>query len=142
VETIAIASSASPGRAGGFIIAGWNRINVTGACNGVQNRMNYKIATETTYLSITQHGFDCGRRVSEAVSTLHEKNQDQSSYESRSESLPLPGKKKEILKHEVVPITVKETYVDENMKNGKRASFVVATMKGFGQTQPWKAWQN
>jgi acetyl-CoA acyltransferase len=125
VETIAIASQRIQAGQADVIIAGGTESMSLVPVMGFKTALNYKIATENpTYY--TSMGLTA-EEVSKQFKVTREE-QDQFSYESHMKAAAAwkAGK----FKDEVVPITVKETYVDENMKK-KTREFVVATDEGI-----------
>jgi acetyl-CoA acyltransferase len=125
VETIAMASHRIQAGMGDVIIAGGTESMSLVPVMGIKTALNYKIATETpTYY--TSMGLTA-EEVSKQFNISREE-QDQFSYESHMKAAAAwkDGK----FKDEVVPITVKEVYVDENMKK-KTREFVVAMDEGI-----------
>jgi len=125
VETIAIASQRIQANMADIIIAGGTESMSLVPTMGIKTALNYKIATENpTYY--TSMGLTA-EEVSKQFNITRE-DQDQFSYESHMKAAAAwkDGK----FKDEVVPITVKEVYVDENMKK-KTREFVVATDEGI-----------
>jgi acetyl-CoA acyltransferase len=92
---------------------------------GFKTALNYKITTEnpTYYTSMGLTAEEVSKQFK-----ISREEQDQFSYESHMKAAAAwkAGK----FKDEVVPITVKETYVDENMKK-KTREFVVQTDEGI-----------
>lgn len=125
VETIAIASQRIQAGMADIIIAGGTESMSLVPVMGIKTALNYKIATENpayyTSMGLT------AEEVSKQFKISREE-QDQFSYESHMKAAAAwkDGK----FKDEVVPITVKEVYVDENMKK-KTREFVVATDEGI-----------
>lgn len=125
VETIAIASQRIQAGMADIIIAGGTESMSLVPTMGIKTALNYKIATENpayyTSMGLT------AEEVSKQFGISRE-DQDQFSYESHMKAAAAwkDGK----FKDEVVPITVKEVYVDENMKK-KTREFVVATDEGI-----------
>ncbi len=125
VETIAIASQRIQAGMADIIIAGGTESMSLVPTMGIKTALNYKIATENpayyTSMGLT------AEEVSKQFGITRE-DQDQFSYESHMKAAAAwkDGK----FKDEVVPITVKEIYVDENMKK-KTREFVVATDEGI-----------
>jgi len=125
VETIAIASQRIQAGMADIIIAGGTESMSLVPTMGIKTALNYKIATENpayyTSMGLT------AEEVSKQFGITRE-DQDQFSYESHMKAAAAwkDGK----FKDEVVPITVKEVYVDENMKK-KTREFVVATDEGI-----------
>jgi acetyl-CoA acyltransferase len=125
VETIAIASQRIQAGQADIIIAGGTESMSLVPVMGFKTALNYKIATENpTYY--TSMGLTA-EEVSKQFNITREE-QDQFSYESHMKAAAAwkAGK----FKDEVVPITVKETYVDENMKK-KTREFIVQTDEGI-----------
>jgi len=125
VETIAIASQRIQAGMADIIIAGGTESMSLVPTMGIKTALNYKIATENpayyTSMGLT------AEEVSKQFGITRE-DQDQFSYESHMKAAAAwkDGK----FTPEVVPITVKEVYVDENMKK-KTREFVVATDEGI-----------
>jgi len=125
VETIAIATQRIQAGMADIIIAGGTESMSLVPVMGIKTALNYKIATENpTYY--TSMGLTA-EEVSKQFNITREE-QDQFSYESHMKAAAAwkAGK----FKDEVVPITVKEVYVDENMKK-KTREFVVDTDEGI-----------
>lgn len=125
VETIAIATQRIQAGMADVIIAGGTESMSLVPVMGIKTALNYKIATETpTYY--TSMGLTA-EEVSKQFKISREE-QDQFSYESHMKAAAAWKEGK--FKDEVVPITVKEVYVDENMKK-KTREFVVDTDEGI-----------
>jgi acetyl-CoA acyltransferase len=125
VETIAIATQRIQAGMADVIIAGGTESMSLVPTMGIKTALNYRIATENpTYY--TSMGLTA-EEVSKQFNITREE-QDQFSYESHMKAAAAwtAGK----FKDEVVPITVKEVYVDENMKK-KTREFVVDTDEGI-----------
>jgi acetyl-CoA acyltransferase len=125
VETIAIASQRIQAGMADIIIAGGTESMSLVPVMGIKTALNYKIATENpTYY--TSMGLTA-EEVSKQFNITREE-QDQFSYESHMKAAAAwkAGK----FNGEVVPITVKEVYVDENNKK-KTREFVVNTDEGI-----------
>ena len=125
IETIAIGSQRIHAGQADVIIAGGTESMSLVPVMGFRTALNYKIATENpTYY--TSMGLTA-EEVSKQFKVSREE-QDQFSYESHMKAAAAwrDGK----FKDEVVPITVKEVYVDENMKK-KTREFVVETDEGI-----------
>lgn len=125
VETIAIASHRIQAGQADIIIAGGTESMSLVPTMGIKTALNYEIAkNHPTYY--TSMGLTA-EEVSKQFKITREE-QDQFSYESHMKAAAAwkAGK----FKDEVVPITVKEVYVDENMKK-KTREFVVATDEGI-----------
>ena len=125
VETIAIASQRIQAGQADIIIAGGTESMSLVPVMGFRTALNYTIAKDTpTYY--TSMGL-----TSEEISVqfkITREEQDQFSYESHMKAAAAWKEGK--FKDEIVPITVKEVYVDENMKK-KTREFVVATDEGI-----------
>lgn len=125
VETIAIASQRIQAGQADVIIAGGTESMSLVPVMGIKTALNYKIATEhpTYYTSMGLTAEEVSKQYN-----ISREAQDQFSYESHMKAAAAwkAGK----FKDEVVPITVKETYVDENMKK-KTREFVVETDEGI-----------
>jgi acetyl-CoA acyltransferase len=125
VETIAIATQRIQAGMADVIIAGGTESMSLVPTMGIKTALNYKIATENpTYY--TSMGLTA-EEVSKQFNITREE-QDQFSYESHMKAAAAWKEGK--FKDEVVPITVKEVYVDENMKK-KTREFVVETDEGI-----------
>jgi acetyl-CoA acyltransferase len=125
VETIQMASSRIHAGMADVIIAGGTESMSLVPVMGFKTALNYTIAKENpayyTSMGLT------AEEVSKQFKVTREE-QDQFSYESHMKAAAAwkAGK----FKDEVVPITVKETYVDENNKK-KTREFVVDTDEGI-----------
>ncbi|MFN5170673.1 MAG: acetyl-CoA C-acyltransferase [Cyclobacteriaceae bacterium] len=125
LETIAIASQRIQAGQADIIIAGGTESMSMVPVMGFKTALNWTIAKDNpnyyTSMGLT------AEEVSKQFKISREE-QDQFSYESHMKAAAAwkAGK----FKDEVVPITVKETYVDENMKK-KTREFVVATDEGI-----------
>jgi acetyl-CoA acyltransferase len=125
VETIAIASQRIQAGQADVIIAGGTESMSLVPVMGFKTALNYEIAKNNpTYY--TSMGLTA-EEVSKQFKVTREE-QDQFSYESHMKAAAAWKEGK--FKDEVVPITVKEVYVDENMKK-KTREFVVATDEGI-----------
>ncbi len=125
VETIAIASQRIQAGQADIIIAGGTESMSLVPVMGFKTALNYTIAKDNpTYY--TSMGLTA-EEVSKQFKITREE-QDQFSYESHMKAAAAWKEGK--FKDEVVPITVKEVYVDENMKK-KTREFVVATDEGI-----------
>jgi acetyl-CoA acyltransferase len=125
VETIAIASQRIQAGQADVIIAGGTESMSLVPVMGIKTALNYEIATKTpTYY--TSMGLTA-EEVSKQFNISREA-QDQFSVESHQKAAAAwkAGK----FTDEVVPITVKEVYVDENMKK-KTREFVVKQDEGI-----------
>lgn len=125
VETIAIASQRIQAGMADVIIAGGTESMSLVPVMGIKTALNYKIATEnpTYYTSMGLTAEEVSKQFG-----ISREEQDQFSYESHMKAAAAWKEGK--FKDEVVPITVKEVYVDENMKK-KTREFVVATDEGI-----------
>jgi len=125
VETIAIASQRIQAGQADVIIAGGTESMSLVPVMGYKTALNYKIATEnpTYYTSMGLTAEEVSKQFK-----ISREEQDQFSYESHMKAAAAWKEGK--FKDEIVPITVKETYVDENMKK-KTREFVVATDEGI-----------
>jgi acetyl-CoA acyltransferase len=125
VETIAIASQRIQAGQADIIIAGGTESMSLVPVMGFKTALNYKIATEnpTYYTSMGLTAEEVSKQYK-----ISREEQDQFSYESHMKAAAAWKEGK--FKDEVVPITVKEVYVDENMKK-KTREFVVATDEGI-----------
>jgi acetyl-CoA acyltransferase len=125
VETIAIASQRIQAGMADVIIAGGTESMSLVPVMGIKTALNYKIATENpayyTSMGLT------AEEVSKQFNITREE-QDQFSYESHMKAAAAWKEGK--FKDEVVPITVKEVYVDESGKK-KTREFTVATDEGI-----------
>lgn len=125
IETIAIASQRIQAGQADVIVAGGTESMSLVPVMGFKTALNYTIAKDNpsyyTSMGLT------AEEVSKQYNISREA-QDQFSYEShmKAEAAWKEGK----FKDEVVPITVKETYVDENMKK-KTREFVVEKDEGI-----------
>lgn len=125
VETIAIASQRIQAGQADIIIAGGTESMSLVPTMGIKTALNYTIAKEnpTYYTSMGLTAEEVSKQFN-----ISREEQDQFSYESHLKAAAAwkAGK----FKDEVVPITVKEVYVDENMKK-KTREFVVAMDEGI-----------
>lgn len=125
VETIAIASQRIQAGQADIIIAGGTESMSLVPTMGIKTALNYTIAKEnpTYYTSMGLTAEEVSKQFN-----ISREEQDQFSYESHMKAAAAwkAGK----FKDEVVPITVKEVYVDENMKK-KTREFVVAMDEGI-----------
>lgn len=125
VETIAIASQRIQAGQADIIIAGGTESMSLVPVMGFKTALNYAIAKDnpTYYTSMGLTAEEVSKQFK-----ISREEQDQFSYESHMKASAAwkAGK----FKDEVVPITVKETYVDENMKK-KTREFVVQTDEGI-----------
>jgi acetyl-CoA acyltransferase len=125
VETIAIASQRIQAGMADVIIAGGTESMSLVPVMGIKTALNYKIATEnpTYYTSMGLTAEEVSKQFK-----ISREEQDQFSYESHMKAAAAwkDGK----FKDEVVPITIKEVYVDESGKK-KTREFTVATDEGI-----------
>jgi len=125
VETIAIATQRIQAGMADVIIAGGTESMSLVPTMGWKTALNYEIAKNNpTYY--TSMGLTA-EEVSKQFKVTREE-QDQFSYESHMKAAAAWKANK--FKDEIVPITVKEVYVDENMKK-KTREFTVATDEGI-----------
>ena len=125
VETIAIASHRIHAGQADVIIAGGAESMSLVPVMGFKTALNYAIAKDnpTYYTSMGLTAEEVSKQFK-----ISREEQDQFAYESHMKAGAAWKEGK--FKDEVVPITVKETYVDENMKKQTR-EFVVATDEGI-----------
>lgn len=125
VETIAIASQRIQAGQADVIIAGGTESMSLVPVMGVKTALNYTIAKDhpTYYTSMGLTAEEVSKQFK-----ISREEQDQFSYESHMKAAAAwkAGK----FKDEVVPITVKETYVDENMKK-KTREFIIDKDEGI-----------
>jgi acetyl-CoA acyltransferase len=125
VETIAIASARIHAGQADVIIAGGTESMSLVPVMGFKTALNYTIAKDnpTYYTSMGLTAEEVSKQYG-----ISRETQDQFSYESHMKAAAAwkAGK----FKDEVVPITVKETYVDENMKK-KTREFIVDKDEGI-----------
>jgi acetyl-CoA acyltransferase len=125
VETIAIASARIHAGQADVIIAGGTESMSLVPVMGFKTALNYTIAKDnpTYYTSMGLTAEEVSKQYS-----ISREDQDQFSYESHMKAAAAwkAGK----FKDEIVPITVKETYVDENMKK-KTREFIVDKDEGI-----------
>jgi acetyl-CoA acyltransferase len=125
VETIAIASARIHAGQADVIIAGGTESMSLVPVMGFKTALNYTIAKDnpTYYTSMGLTAEEVSKQYG-----ISREAQDQFSYESHMKAAAAwkAGK----FKDEVVPITVKETYVDENMKK-KTREFIVDKDEGI-----------
>src|SRR6186713_320187 len=125
LETIAIASQRIQAGMADVIIAGGTESMSLVPVLGIKTALNYVIAKDNpTYY--TSMGLTA-EEVSKQYKITREE-QDQFSYESHMKAAAAWKEGK--FKNEIVPITVKEIYVDENMKR-KTREFVVEKDEGI-----------
>lgn len=125
VETIAIASARIHAGQADVIIAGGTESMSLVPVMGFKTALNYTIAKDnpTYYTSMGLTAEEVSKQYG-----ISREDQDQFSYESHMKAAAAwkAGK----FKDEIVPITVKETYVDENMKK-KTREFIVDKDEGI-----------
>ena len=125
IETIAIASQRIQAGQADVIIAGGTESMSLVPTMGIKTALNYEIAKNhpTYYTSMGLTAEEVSKQFK-----ISREEQDLFSYESHKKAAAAwkAGK----FKDEVVPITVKEVYVDENMKK-KTREFTVATDEGI-----------
>lgn len=125
IETIAIASQRIQAGQADVIVAGGTESMSLVPVMGFKTALNYAIAKDnpTYYTSMGLTAEEVSKQYN-----ISREAQDQFSYEShmKAEAAWKEGK----FKDEVVPITVKETYVDDNMKK-KTREFVVEKDEGI-----------
>lgn len=125
VETIAMASHRIQAGQADIIIAGGTESMSLVPVMGFKTALNYEIVkhnpTYYTSMGLTAEEISVQFKISR-------EEQDQFSYESHMKAAAAWKEGK--FKDEIVPITVKEVYVDENMKK-KTREFVVATDEGI-----------
>ena len=125
VETIAIASQRIQAGMADVIIAGGTESQSLVPVMGWKTALNYEIAKNnpTYYTSMGLTAEEVSKQFK-----ISREEQDQFSYESHMKAAA--AWKAEKFKAEIVPITVKEVYVDEDMKK-KTREFVVETDEGI-----------
>jgi len=125
VEAIAIASARIHAAQADIIIAGGTESMSLVPTMGIKTALNYEIAknhpTYYTSMGLTAEEVSKQYKISREA-------QDQFSYESHMKAAA--AWKAETFKGEVVPITVKEVYVDENMQK-KTREYVVEKDEGI-----------
>lgn len=125
VETIAMASARIHAGQADVIIAGGTESMSLVPVMGFKTALNYAIAKDnpTYYTSMGLTAEEVSKQYG-----ISREEQDQFSYESHMKAAAAwkAGK----FKDEIVPITVKETYVDENMKK-KTREFIVDKDEGI-----------
>lgn len=119
IETIAIASHRIHAGQADVIIAGGTESMSLVPVMGFKTALNYTIAKDnpTYYTSMGLTAEEVSKQYN-----ISREAQDQFSYESHMKAAAAWNEGK--FKDEVVPITVKETYVDENMKKKTREYIV------------------
>jgi acetyl-CoA acyltransferase len=124
LEAIAIASAKIHAGMADCIIAGGTESMSMVPVMGWKTALNYKIATETPqyYTSMGHTAENVGEKYN-----VSRQDADEFSYNSHKKAINAIDKG--LFKDEIVPVTVKETYVDENMKR-KSKEFVVDTDEG------------
>lgn len=139
VEAIAIASARIHAGQADIIIAGGTESMSLVPVMGFRTALNYEIAKNhpTYYTSMGLTAEEISKQFK-----ISREEQDQFSYESHMKAAAAWKENK--FKGEIVPITVKEVYVDENMKK-KTREFVVekdegiradTTVEGLGKLKP------
>jgi len=125
VEAIAIASARIHAGQADIIIAGGTESMSLVPTMGFKTALNYTIAKDnpTYYTSMGLTAEEVAKQFK-----ISREEQDQFSYESHMKAAA--AWKAEKFKGEIVPITVKEVYVDENMKK-KTREFVVEKDEGI-----------
>jgi len=125
VETIAIASARIHAGQADVIIAGGTESMSLVPVMGFKTALNYTIAKDnpTYYTSMGLTAEEISKQFK-----ISREEQDQFSYESHMKAAAAWKEGK--FKDEVVPITVKEVYVDENMKK-KTREFIVDKDEGI-----------
>lgn len=124
VEAIAIASAKIHAGLADCIIAGGTESMSLVPTMGWKTALNYKIASETPdyYTSMGHTAENVGEKYKVS-------RQDQDDFSYRSHMRALEAINKGIFKEEIVPVAVKETYIDENGKK-KTKEYVVDTDEG------------
>jgi acetyl-CoA acyltransferase len=130
VETIAIASQRIQAGQADIIIAGGTESMSLVPVMGFKTALNYTIAKDNPQY-YTSMGLTAEEVAKQFKITREE--QDQFSFESHMKAAAAwkAGK----FKDEIVPIKVKEVYVDENSKK-KTREFVVETVEGLSKLKP------
>lgn len=125
VEAIAIASARIHSGQADIIIAGGTESMSLVPTMGIKTALNYEIAKNhpTYYTSMGLTAEEVSKQFK-----ISREEQDQFSYESHMKAAAAWKEGK--FKGEIVPITVKEVYVDENMKK-KTREFVVEKDEGI-----------
>lgn len=125
VETIAIASQRIQAGQADVIIAGGTESMSLVPTMGIKTALNYEIATKnpTYYTSM-------GLTAEEVSKQFGISREDQDKFSVESHQKAAAAWKAGKFEGEVVPITVKEVYVDENMKK-KTREFVVKQDEGI-----------
>ena len=124
LEAIAIASAKIHAGLADCIIAGGTESMSLVPTMGWRTALNYKIASETPdyYTSMGHTAENVGEKYK-----VSREDQDDFSYNSHMKALKAIDKG--LFKEEIVPVTVKETYLDENGKK-KTREYVVDTDEG------------
>lgn len=124
VEAIAIASAKIHAGLADCIIAGGTESMSLVPTMGWKTALNYKIASDTPdyYTSMGHTAENVGEKYKVS-------RQDQDDFSYRSHTKALEAINRGLFKEEIVPITVKETYLDENGKK-KTKEYVVDTDEG------------
>lgn len=125
LEAIAIASQRIQAGMADVIIAGGTESMSLVPVMGIKTALNYKIATETpTYYT------SMGLTAEEVAKQFKISREEQDEFSYQSHMKAAAAWKEGKFKDEVVPIKVKEVYVDEDMKKRTR-EFVVDTDEGI-----------
>jgi acetyl-CoA acyltransferase len=124
LEAIAIASAKIHAGLADCIIAGGTESMSLVPTMGWKTALNFKIASETPdyYTSMGHTAENVGEKYKVS-------RDDQDSFSYNSHMKAMNAIKKGVFKEEIVPVTVKETYIDENGKK-KTREFVVDTDEG------------
>ncbi|QHT67870.1 acetyl-CoA C-acyltransferase [Rhodocytophaga rosea] len=124
LEAIAIASAKIHSGLADCIIAGGTESMSLVPTMGWKTALNYKIAYETPdyYTSMGHTAENVGEKYKVS-------RQDQDDFSYRSHTRALEAISKGLFKEEIVPVTVKETYLDENGKK-KTKEYIVDTDEG------------
>lgn len=125
LEAIAIASQRIQAGMADVIIAGGTESMSLVPVMGIKTALNYKIATETpTYYT------SMGLTAEEVAKQFNISREEQDEFSNQSHMKAAAAWKEGKFKDEVVPIKVKEVYVDEHMKK-KTREFIVDTDEGI-----------
>ncbi|MCS6974134.1 MAG: acetyl-CoA C-acyltransferase [Cyclobacteriaceae bacterium] len=125
LEAIAIASQRIQAGMADVIIAGGTESMSLVPVMGIKTALNYKIATETpTYYT------SMGLTAEEVAKQFNISREEQDEFSYQSHMKAAAAWKEGKFKDEVVPIKVKEVYVDEHMKK-KTREFIVDTDEGI-----------
>lgn len=124
LEAIAIASAKIHSGLADCIIAGGTESMSLVPTMGWKTALNYKIASETPdyYTSMGHTAENVGEKYKVS-------RQDQDDFSYRSHKRALEAINKGLFKEEIVPVSVKETYLDENGKK-KTKEYTVDTDEG------------